>query len=96
MFVTLARLPCLDKWRMAGINSPAAHGQVGQPMKAQHDSIRDDIRTMQAAQADLSRFAPIYERYGGRIYQYCLRWVDSPEAAGTVVIAVRFSNDRDS
>lgn len=50
-------------------------------MKAQHDSNRDDIRTMQAAQADLSRFAPIYERYGERIYQYCLRRVESAEAA---------------
>ena len=50
-------------------------------MKAQHDRNQDDLHTIQEAQADLSRFAPIYERYGERIYHYCLRRVENAEAA---------------
>jgi RNA polymerase sigma-70 factor (ECF subfamily) len=41
----------------------------------------DDLRIMEAAKADLRRFMPLYERYFARIYHYCLRRVDSTEAA---------------
>jgi RNA polymerase sigma-70 factor (ECF subfamily) len=41
----------------------------------------DDVRIMQAARADLTRFAPLYDRYFPRIYRYCLRRVESEEAA---------------
>ncbi len=41
----------------------------------------DDLRIMEAAKADLSRFMPLYERYFTRIYHYCLRRVDSNESA---------------
>ncbi len=42
---------------------------------------RDEIRIMQASRADLSYFAPLYDRYFPRIYHYCLRRVESEEAA---------------
>jgi RNA polymerase sigma factor (sigma-70 family) len=41
----------------------------------------DDLRIMEAAKADLSRFMPLYQRYFARIYHYCLRRVDSDESA---------------
>lgn len=45
------------------------------------DANQDDIRAMQAARGDLSRFAPLYERYFPRVYRYCLRRVESDEVA---------------
>ena len=49
-------------------------------LKAESDSL-DEVRIMQAARADLARFAPLYDRYMPRIYHYCLRRVESEEAA---------------
>jgi RNA polymerase sigma-70 factor, ECF subfamily len=45
------------------------------------DTQADDLRIMEAAKADLSRFMPLYQRYVSRIYQYCLRRVESHESA---------------
>lgn len=42
---------------------------------------RDEARIMAAARVDLSRFAPLYDHYFPRIYAYCLRRVESEEAA---------------
>ncbi len=36
---------------------------------------------MQAARDDITAFAPLYERYFGRIYAYCLRRVGTPQDA---------------
>jgi RNA polymerase sigma-70 factor (ECF subfamily) len=41
----------------------------------------DDTRIVLAARADLTQFAPLYERYFPRIYGYCLRRVENTEAA---------------
>jgi RNA polymerase sigma-70 factor (ECF subfamily) len=41
----------------------------------------DDTRILLAARADLTQFAPLYERYFARIYGYCLRRVENAEAA---------------
>lgn len=41
----------------------------------------EEVRIMQAARDDLSRFEPLYERYFVRIYRYCLRRVENAEAA---------------
>jgi RNA polymerase sigma-70 factor (ECF subfamily) len=41
----------------------------------------DEVRIMAAARVDLSRFAPLYDAYFPRIYRYCLRRVESQEAA---------------
>jgi RNA polymerase sigma-70 factor (ECF subfamily) len=35
----------------------------------------DEVRIMQAARSDITRFAPLYDRYAPRIYAYCLRRV---------------------
>jgi RNA polymerase sigma-70 factor, ECF subfamily len=48
---------------------------------AADDTNREEVRIMQAARADLNRFAPLYEHYFPRIYRYCLRRVESEEAA---------------
>jgi RNA polymerase sigma-70 factor (ECF subfamily) len=45
------------------------------------DTQADDLRIMEAAKVDLSRFMPLYQRYFTRIYQYCLRRVESSESA---------------
>lgn len=42
---------------------------------------RDEARIMAAARVDLAQFAPLYDRYFPRIYGYCLRRVESEEAA---------------
>ncbi len=61
------------------INSTSLRKQLGpadlQPMEESEASI------MHAARRDISRFAPIYERYFSRIYTYCLRRVESPQEA---------------
>jgi RNA polymerase sigma-70 factor (ECF subfamily) len=41
----------------------------------------DDTRILLAARADLTQFAPLYERYFPRVYGYCLRRVENAEAA---------------
>lgn len=41
----------------------------------------DDLQTIQAARHDIAAFAPIYERYFGRIYSYCLRRLGNPDDA---------------
>jgi RNA polymerase sigma-70 factor (ECF subfamily) len=55
---------------------------------------QEDRRIMQAARVDLSQFAPLYDRYFPRIYAYCLRRVESAEAAEdlTSVIFTRALN----
>jgi RNA polymerase sigma-70 factor, ECF subfamily len=45
------------------------------------DASRDEARIMAAARFDLSRFAPLYDHYFPRIYHYCLRRVESEQAA---------------
>jgi RNA polymerase sigma-70 factor, ECF subfamily len=42
---------------------------------------QSEARIMQAAREDISRFAPIYERYFSRVYTYCLRRVENPQEA---------------
>jgi len=42
---------------------------------------QDEARLMHAARGDISRFAPLYERYFPRIYVYCLRRVENKVAA---------------
>jgi RNA polymerase sigma-70 factor (ECF subfamily) len=42
---------------------------------------QSEARIMQAARQDISRFAPIYERYFLRIYTYCLRRVENSQEA---------------
>ncbi len=49
---------------------------------------QDEIRLMQAARTDLTRFAPLYERYFPRIYAYCLRRVESEETAEDLTSAI--------
>lgn len=41
----------------------------------------DEVRIMQAARADINRFAPLYDRYAPRIYAYCLRRVRNHDEA---------------
>ena len=45
------------------------------------EASHDDARMLLAARADLTKFAPLYERYFPRIYAYCLRRVEHAEAA---------------
>ena len=40
-----------------------------------------EARMLLAARADLTQFAPLYERYFPRVYTYCLRRVEHAEAA---------------
>jgi RNA polymerase sigma-70 factor, ECF subfamily len=46
-----------------------------------HGEAAEEARLMLAARDDLSRFAPLYERYAPRIYAYCARRVDDPNEA---------------
>ncbi|MBN1963756.1 MAG: sigma-70 family RNA polymerase sigma factor [Anaerolineae bacterium] len=48
----------------------------------------DERAIMQAAQHDPAAFAPLYERYFGRIYAYCLRRVSTPQEAEDLTSAV--------
>lgn len=41
----------------------------------------DDQQLIRAARHDLQAFAPLYERYIGRIYAYCVRRLDNPHDA---------------
>jgi RNA polymerase sigma-70 factor (ECF subfamily) len=41
----------------------------------------DEAALLEQARADPAAFAPLYERYVVRIYQYCLRRVGNPEEA---------------
>ncbi len=41
----------------------------------------NDANILLAARADLTQFAPLYERYFPRVYAYCLRRVEHAEAA---------------
>src|SRR5262245_44692312 len=41
----------------------------------------EEVRMITAAQTDLIRFAPLYERYAPRIYAYCLRRLDNRDEA---------------
>jgi RNA polymerase sigma-70 factor, ECF subfamily len=54
----------------------------------ENEASRDEIRLMQAARADMTRFAPLYERYFPRIYTYCLRRVENEEAAEDLTSAI--------
>jgi len=48
----------------------------------------DDARIIHAARADLTQFAPLYERYFPRIYAYCLRRVEHRHAAEDLTSAI--------
>lgn len=49
--------------------------------QAQDEEASAEATQMRAARIDLNHFAPIYERYAGRVYAYCLRRIgDSQEA----------------
>jgi RNA polymerase sigma-70 factor (ECF subfamily) len=53
---------------------------------------------MEAAKADPARFAPLYERYYARVYDYCLRRVRSREEAedlASVVFTLALAGGRD-
>jgi RNA polymerase sigma-70 factor (ECF subfamily) len=45
------------------------------------DVSREEASMMETARADITRFAPLYERYAARIYAYCLRRVKNREDA---------------
>jgi RNA polymerase sigma-70 factor (ECF subfamily) len=46
------------------------------------ESVAEEERQlMHAAQADLTAFAPLYERYFPQVYRYCLRRVADPQEA---------------
>jgi RNA polymerase sigma-70 factor (ECF subfamily) len=49
-----------------------------------HDEHTAEIRILQAAQADMSLFAPLYEQYAPRIYAYCLRRLRNGQEAEDV------------
>jgi RNA polymerase sigma-70 factor (ECF subfamily) len=81
--VTLSMLLCLYGRRMQQGTAPLmiVFGQ-------EDEASRDEIRLMQAARADLTRFAPLYERYFPRIYAYCLHRVENEEAAEDLTSAI--------
>jgi RNA polymerase sigma-70 factor, ECF subfamily len=58
----------------------AAQATARTLMKARGD-VGDEAALVELARADPAAFAPLYERYVGRIYRYCLRRVDRPEEA---------------
>lgn len=49
-----------------------------------HNERTAEIRILQAAQTDMSQFAPLYERYAPRIYAYCLRRLRNGQEAEDV------------
>jgi RNA polymerase sigma-70 factor (ECF subfamily) len=54
---------------------------VTSPPKISEAQNEQEAAIMRAAQADLQRFAPLYERYCVRIYAYCLRRVGDEREA---------------
>lgn len=54
---------------------------VTSPPKISEAQNEQEAVIMRAAQTDLNRFAPLYERYCARIYAYCLRRVGDEREA---------------